>query len=267
VAGRDFLAGEVEHSASVIVLSDRLARNLLGRAPAVGATVRLNGRPFEVVGVFQPVANIFTEGDDGFAMVPYSTALRYLEGDAEWLQVQVVPRAGVTRAEAMEQVTEALRAERGLRPTEANDFALTGADGFRELFDRTTRAFVAVLLLLSSIGLALGGIGVVSIMTISVTERTREIGIRKALGATRADIVWQFLVESATLTLIGGVAGMALAASAVFLLSRLTPVPASIPAWSAAAAVGVIAAAGVGFGLYPAGRAARLDPVEALRHG
>jgi len=266
VAGRDFLPGEVTHSASVAVLSDRLARTLLGRTDVVGETVRLSGRPFEVVGVFAPKANVFTDTEYGWAVVPYSTALRYMEADPEWMQVQVVPRAGVKQAEAMDQVTEALRAERGLRPSAPNDFALTAQDAFRELFDRTTRVFVAVLLLLSSVGLAVGGVGVVAIMTISVTERTREVGIRRALGATRADILWQFLVESATMTLIGGVMGIALAAGSVFLLSRLSPVPAAIPLWSAVAAVGVITAAGLGFGLHPAVRAARMDPVVALRY-
>lgn len=266
IAGRDFLPGEVSHSASVAVLTDRLARTLLGRDDVVGGTVRLGGRPFEVVGVFRAQANVFTDTDYGYAVVPYTTALRYLDADPDWMQVQVVPRAGVTQRQAMDQVTEALRAARGLRPAAPNDFALSAQDDFRALFDRTTRVFVAVLVLLSSIGLAVGGIGVVAIMTISVTERTREVGIRRALGATRGDILWQFLVESATMTLIGGVIGIALAAGAVFLLSRLTPVPAAIPLWSAAVAVGVIALAGLGFGAWPAVRAARLDPVEALRY-
>jgi putative ABC transport system permease protein len=266
IAGRDLLPGEVEHSASVAVLTDKLARTLLGRDDAVGATVRLAGRPFEVVGVFRAQANVFTDTDYGYAVVPYSTALRYLDADADWLSVQVVPKAGVKQAEAMDQATEALRAARGLRPSQPNNFALEGQDDFRELFDRTTRVFVAVLILLSSVGLAVGGIGVVAIMTISVTERTREVGIRRALGATRADILWQFLVESATMTLIGGVMGITLASASVFLLAHLSPVPAEIPLWSAAIAVGVITAAGLAFGAYPAARAARMDPVVALRY-
>lgn len=265
-SGRDFLASEVQHARSTVILSDRLARTLFGRAEAVGQSVRFSGRPFEVVGVFRPQANVFTDTEYGWAVVPYTTALRYLEGDAEWLQVQVVPRAGASQAQAMDQVAEALRAVRGLRAAEPNNFALSRQDAFRELFDRTTRVFVVVLLLLSSVGLAVGGIGVVAIMTISVTERTREIGIRRALGATRGDIVWQFLVESATMTMIGGGIGMMVAVAAVFLLSRLSPLPAAIPLWSAVAGVGVIAVAGLGFGLYPARRAAGLDPVDALRH-
>jgi putative ABC transport system permease protein len=122
------------------------------------------------------------------------------------------------------------------------------------------------MLVLSSIGLLVGGVGVVAIMMISVTERTREIGVRKALGATRREILWQFLVEAVTVTVIGGLIGLALGAGGAFLLSKLTPIPAAVPLWSIAAAIAVSAFTGIGFGVYPANRAARMDPVEALRH-
>jgi putative ABC transport system permease protein len=122
------------------------------------------------------------------------------------------------------------------------------------------------MLVLSSIGLMVGGVGVVAIMMISVTERTREIGVRKALGATRSAILWQFLVEASTLTLVGGAAGMVVGGGIAFLLSRVTPIPAHVPVWSVVAALAASAFTGVGFGLYPASRAARLDPVEALRY-
>ena len=166
----------------------------------------------------------------------------------------------------MDQVTTALRSVRGLPPGQENDFAVVRQEAFTEMFNSLTWIFFLVMIVLSSIGLIVGGVGVVGIMMISVTERTREIGIRKALGATRNEILWQFLVEAVTVTLIGGIIGTVLGGAGAMLLSALTPVPASVPLWSIAAALGVSAISGIGFGLYPANRAARLDPVDALRY-
>lgn len=135
-----------------------------------------------------------------------------------------------------------------------------------QMFNRLTGAFFLVMLVLSSIGLMVGGVGVVAIMMISVTERTREIGVRKALGATRREILWQFLVESMTVTLVGGAIGVLFGGGGAMLLGALTPIPAAVPLWSVVAALAVSAVAGIGFGLYPANRAASLDPVEALRY-
>src|SRR5437773_9833682 len=134
------------------------------------------------------------------------------------------------------------------------------------IYNKLFGTFFVVGLALSSIGLMVGGVGVVAIMMISVTERTREIGVRKALGATRRAILWQFLVEASTLTLVGGAAGMLVGGCLAFAISRVTPIPANVPLWSIVVALGVSALTGVGFGLYPASRAARLDPVEALRY-
>jgi putative ABC transport system permease protein len=134
------------------------------------------------------------------------------------------------------------------------------------MFDRLTGVFFLVMLVLSSIGLMVGGVGVVAVMMISVTERTREIGVRKALGATRREILWQFLVEAATVTVVGAAIGLALGIGGALLLATAAPIPAMVPLWAIAAALAVAAISGVGFGLYPAWRAARLDPVEALRY-
>jgi putative ABC transport system permease protein len=139
-------------------------------------------------------------------------------------------------------------------------------EALADMFNQIAGAFFLVMLILSSIGLMVGGVGVVAIMMISVTERTREIGVRKALGATRREILWQFLVESMTVTVIGGIIGIAVGGGGALLLGALTPIPAAVPLWSIAAGLGVSAITGIGFGLYPANRAARLDPVEALRY-
>ena len=166
----------------------------------------------------------------------------------------------------MDDVTVALRTSRGLRPADENNFALIRQEAFMALFNRITGTIFLVMLVLSSIGLMVGGVGVVAIMMISVTERTREIGVRKALGATRREILWQFLVESVTVTVIGGLIGLAVGGAGAMLLAALTPVPAQVPLWSVVAAIAVSAFTGIGFGVYPANKAARLDPVEALRH-
>jgi putative ABC transport system permease protein len=264
--GRTFLPGEVKGAASVVVVNAVLARALFGGADPTGAVVHLDGRPFQVVGVFAERPSLFSDGHSGWAVTPYTAAVRYLEPQLDWMDVQVWPAPGVTQQRAMDEVVEALRTLRRLRPTQPSTFALVRQDGFRDFIDRTTRVFVAVLLSLSSIGLAVGGIGVVSLMTISVTERTREIGLRKALGATRGAILREFLLESVAVTLLGSVLGLGLAMLVAGTLSLLTPLDAHVPLASAAAALCVMAVSGVGFGIWPALRAARLDPAVALAH-
>jgi putative ABC transport system permease protein len=172
----------------------------------------------------------------------------------------------VTQGTAMDQVTAAMRVSRGLKPEEENSFDLVGGEKFLEKFNSMTQGFFLVMLALSSVGLMVGGVGVVAIMMISVTERTREIGVRMALGATRGEILFQFLVEAATLTVIGGVCGLLLGGSIAWAVNRYTPIPAAIPLWSVAAAILASAITGIFFGLYPANKAAALDPVEALRY-
>jgi len=164
------------------------------------------------------------------------------------------------------EVIATLRSLRGLKPGQENNFSIVTQDKLLDSWNQVTGMFFLVMLVLSSIGLMVGGVGVVAIMMISVTERTREIGVRKALGATRRAILWQFLVEASTLTLVGGAVGMLGGGVLAFAVSRLTPVPAHVPLWSIIAALAASALTGIGFGLYPASRASRLDPVEALRY-
>jgi putative ABC transport system permease protein len=182
------------------------------------------------------------------------------------MEVAVVPTERASTAEAQDQVTAALRSKRGLRPDQANNFAIVTQDRVLEAFNKITAGFFIAMITLSSVGLMVGGVGVVAIMMISVTERTREIGVRKALGATRGEIMFQFLVEAATLTLVGCLVGMGLGALAAAAIRQFTPIPASVPLLSVVAAVLVSILTGVLFGLYPANKAARLDPVEALRY-
>jgi putative ABC transport system permease protein len=267
VEGRNFTNNEVQRSANVAVLTQELAETLFQGATPVGKDVRIRGQLFRVVGVYKEVDNIFNTGSEGNKVyVPTTTALKRLDADPEWMQLLVVPAAHATQEEAMEEVTARLRMARGLRPGEENNFALMRPDAFGEMFDRMTGVFFLVMLVLAGIGLIVGGVGVVGIMMISVTERTREIGVRKALGATPREILWQFLVESMTVTVIGGVIGLLIAAGLAALIGAITPVPAAIPLWAVIASLAAAAISGMGFGLYPAFKAARLDPVEALRY-
>jgi putative ABC transport system permease protein len=178
----------------------------------------------------------------------------------------VVTAHHATQAEAMDDVITLLRTRRGLTPATDNNFAVVRQDQLIEVFNRFTAAFFVIMIALSSVALMVGGVGVIAIMMIAVTERTREIGIRKAIGATRREILWQFLFESATLTVIGSAIGMALGGGAAAILAAVSPIPARVPIPAIVAALTMAAVAGIVFGLWPAMRAARLDPVEALRY-
>lgn len=266
--GRFFTTAELRGGDPVVVLEETFEAKLFGREEALGRNVRVGGRPLRVVGIYRTPDNIFQPPTQQIsAIVPYETGRRYFrydETNALWIVVK--PRAGVTVAEAQDAVTVALRRHRGLRPGEPNTFDLITQDQILDIFNQLTSVFFLVMVALSSVALMVGGIGVMGIMMVSVTERTREIGVRKALGATRREILWQFLVEAATLTLVGGGIGVLLGLGAGQGLKGILGFQGGPPIWSAAMAVGVSIAIGLAFGLLPANRASRLDPIEALRY-
>jgi putative ABC transport system permease protein len=264
--GRPFLAGEADRSAPVAVISSDLAEDVFEGASALGATVRLGGAPFTIVGVFRPKANLFNPGRQLFAYVPATTAFKTLPANDEWMEFWVVPEASAGQERAIDEVILAMRTMRRLAPSAENDFVVVKQERMAEMVGNITGAVTMVMTVLASIGLLVGGVGVVGIMLISVTERTREIGVRKALGARRGEILWQFLVEAATVTVIGALVGLLLGGGGALFLAAFTPIPAQVPIWAALAALAAAAVTGILFGLYPAWRAARLDPVEALRH-
>jgi putative ABC transport system permease protein len=266
--GRWFTRAELERGAAVAVLEDNAARRLFGREIALGRTVRLHGRPARVIGVYAPPSNIFQPaGQEIGAIVPFRMADHDYEVDktnALWIVVK--PREGVAVGDAQDAVTVALRRMRGLRPAERNTFDLITQDQILQIFNKLTGVFFLVMIVLSSVALFVGGIGVMAIMMVSVTSRTREIGVRKALGARRGDILLQFLIEAATLSGIGGLIGIAGGLAAGHLVTGLLRIDAGVPLWSAAVAATVSIGIGLVFGLLPANRAARLDPIEALRY-
>ncbi len=271
-AGRNFIPAEVEQSRAVLVMSRPLAEELFGRIDPIGKRVRVSAGSrgvselFTVVGIFEIGENIFSDAVRHFVILPYSAALKRLKANDMFLQVLVVPRPEVPPSEVQDQVISLLRTMRGLGPKDENNFAVIRSAQLVDLFNQLTAVFFIVMLALSSVGLLVGGVGVIGIMLISVTERTREIGIRKAVGATRREILWQFLVEAGVLTFLGGAIGLILGATAANGVEYLTPIPAVIPLWSVAAALTMALLTGMLFGLLPAVRASRLDPVDALRY-
>jgi putative ABC transport system permease protein len=266
VAGRNFTAQENDVAAPVVIVNEKVVEKLFLGEEAVGKDVRLGGKLFSVIGVYKPIANVFDSGDRGKVIVPFNTAERRLNTWTAWMDITVKPRDGANREAVMDDVIAALRISRHLRPAQVNDFFVSTPEKLMQLYDRIVGVFFLVMIVLSAIGLLVGGVGVIAIMMISVTERTREIGVRKALGATRGTILWQFLVEATTLTLVGAVAGLVIGGLSTLLIRSSTPIEASTPPMAIVAALLASGFAGIVFGMLPAMRASRLDPVEALRY-
>ncbi|MGH7448788.1 MAG: ABC transporter permease, partial [Longimicrobiales bacterium] len=264
--GHDMLRNDVRSGAPVVLLTTHLAETLYGALDPVGRTVRINGKPFEVVGVVKMSENVFSAFQRNLAIMPYTSLMKHLGAWDGMLLVFAAPNSATSQDEAMDQVTTLLRTTRGLRPGEDNNFALVRQEEFLDTFNKVTNVFFIVMIALSSVGLMVGGVGVIAIMMIAVTERTREIGIRKAIGATKHEILWQFLFEAVTVTCIGAIIGMLIGAGGAYLVAALTPIPASVPLGAIVAALIMAAIAGVAFGMWPAWKAANMDPVEALRY-
>ena len=266
--GRWFTHPELVAGSAVAVIDQDVARTLFGRIDPLGKVVGIGGRAARVIGVYVAPANIFNPpGQSTGAIVPFAMLDHQLPFDrtnALWIVVK--PRPNVTVADAEEAAMVTLRRIRHLRPSQANSFDLLTQDQILDTFNKLTGVFFLVMIVLSAVALMVGGIGVMAIMMVSVTDRTREIGVRKALGATRLDILLQFLVEAATLTGIGGLIGIFLGLAFGRLATAAMRIEATTPLLYTVVAVIVSVGIGVVFGLLPANRAARLDPVEALRY-
>jgi putative ABC transport system permease protein len=275
VAGRNFLPSDVASGAPVMVITTDLAEKLFGDLDPIGRTVRVTNtntwnapvdQPFRVVGVFKQASNIFASIAKHWGVLPYTAGLKHLGFSDDMIGGLIVTETNATQQEAMDQVRATIRVQRGMKPGDADNFALVRQEEMARTFNRITGIFFAVMIALSSVALMVGGVGVIAIMTIAVTERTREIGIRKALGATQREILFQFLFESVTVTMIGGIIGMLIGGGLAMLVRAFTPLQAVVPLGGVLAALGMATVAGVLFGLWPAWRAARMDPVVALRY-
>jgi putative ABC transport system permease protein len=266
--GRWFTKAEMAAGSPVVVLESDVVAKLFGAVNPIDKWVRIGGRPVRVIGVYQEASNIFEPpGQEQFAIVPYRLLDHAFTIDKTNAQlIPVKPKPGVTVEQAQNAVTVALRELRHLRPGDKNTFDMITQDQILDLFNKISGAFFLVMMALSAVGLLVGGIGVMAVMMISVTERTREIGIRKAVGATRRDILQQFLVEAATLTGLGGLAGIIVGLGIGRLANVAMHIDATPPLDLTLLAVFISVGIGIAFGLLPARRAARLDPIEALRY-
>jgi putative ABC transport system permease protein len=266
--GRFFSEVDDLHKRNVMVIGFNVAEALFpGKGTVAGTQVRLGGEVFEIVGVMEKrKGNFFGENqEDNSIYIPYETGKKLSPG-SEWMLLIIQARSGQI-ASALEQSREILRRQRGVRFNEPDNFDLSTADKIISDFDSITALIGVIAIAISGVGLLVGGIGVMNIMLVSVTERTQEIGIRKALGARRGDIVRQFLYESMVLTFLGGALGIALALLVSQVIIVLLPsLPASVPLWAVATALITSVAIGLVFGVWPAQKASKLDPIECLRY-
>jgi putative ABC transport system permease protein len=265
-AGRGFTEDEVKHRAPVCVLGHDPADLLFPHGGAVGQWIEYDGHRFLVVGTFKAKGKMLGEPMDDFGLFPLSLLSRQWDyGDAvDYLLVR--PQGPESVEPLRDEITELLRRRRGVRADQPDDFSITSQAELLDLYRRITSVFFLVTVLLSSIGLLVGGIGVMNMMLVSTKERTREIGVRAALGARRRDILGQFLTEAVTLTLVGGLLGIGLGYALAGVISLLFHAPLAVSPGAIALALGISGGVGIFFGWYPAFRASRLDPVEALRY-
>jgi putative ABC transport system permease protein len=262
--GRTISRIEVERSRPLAYLGYETAEKLFrGRNP-VDQTILVAGVHHRVVGVNEKKGTMFGNSLDDFVVIPLGS-FQKLFGSRRSLELTVKPTDPSLVPEAMDEARLALRINRKLRPADRDNFGLVTSDTFMELWNNFSRGAFAVLIGIVSLSLVVGGIVIMNIMLMVVSERTREIGLRKALGARRRDIVWQVLTESTTLSIVGGILGTMLGFGLALLVSAFSPLPAAIQPWSVVLGIGMTAIVGLFFGLYPALRAARLDPIEALR--
>ena len=262
--GRMMSAAEVARNRPVVLLGWDIADQLFGEVSPLDHTILIQGMHFRVVGVSERKGGVFGASRDGFAVIPIGLHMK-LFGARQSLTLMVKPVSSAALPRAMDDATVALRVARRLKPSEPDNFGIYTSDTLLGIYQQATTGIFAVLVGVVALSLLVGGIVIMNIMLMVVTDRTREIGLRKALGARRRDIMSQVLTESVTLSTAGGLAGIALGFLAAQIIAAVTPLPARLEPWSVVLGIGITAGVGLFFGAYPASRAAHLDPIEALR--
>lgn len=262
-AGRHFSPFEEEHSRAVCVVGSEVARRVLRSEAPIGRTIRVDGRHLEIVGVLQERPSVLGANQNRVVLMPLGRYLKMFGSPSlsVGFLVDEISRIDAVR----DEIRVRMRIRHGLKPSRIDDFAVTSSEGIIALWQGISRAIFTALIMLVAISLVIGGVVIMNVMLVSVNERTREIGLRKAIGARRADILSQFLAESVVISMLGGFLGILLGFVLAVVISALSPLPYAVEPWSIAAGLVVTFAVGVFFGLYPANRAASLDPVESLR--
>ncbi|HKO43956.1 MAG TPA: ABC transporter permease [Pyrinomonadaceae bacterium] len=259
---------DMDNRDNVVIIGVDVARALFPYEDPLEKDIRIAGNPYHVIGVMEPLGNFFGQSRDNSLFIPITTFEKYYP-DRPFPEtvffIVVRPHSRAVVKSAMDEMTDILRRRRRVPLNAPNNFGMSSQDSLLDIYNQLTGATALVLTAISFVALMIGGIGVMNIMLVSVTERTKEIGVRKAVGATRANILSQFLIEAVVLTAIGGLAGLAIGELLAVIINKYSPLPAHVPLWAIGVGVGISAAVGIVFGLWPAWKAARLDPIEALR--
>ncbi len=266
VEGRFFTEADIAHRARICILGADANETLFPHTQAIGKDIRIGAEKFTVVGILEKRGTMFGQSQDNIVGIPITTLMKYFPYEMEFLEIIAAPADGISYEEATEQIINVLRRRRQVPFGKPNDFAVFGQDTLIDLYNQLTGAAYLVMIVISSIGLLVGGIGVMNIMLVTVKERTREIGIRKAIGARAGDILKQFLVEAVFLTGTGGAAGILIGFLVALIVRMTTPLPASVTPWSIVAGFSVSVSVGLFFGIFPAQKAARTDPIACLRY-
>ncbi len=262
--GRYVLDSDNEHRSAVAFIGSEVATRLFPTVDPLGKVLQIDGRPFEIVGVAKPLGSALGQSQDGFVYIPVQTFLK-VYGSRRSLSINIQARGAEWMARTQDEARVLMRARRHLRPGEEDNFGIIGSETLMDLWKQLTGVIAASMVGIVSVFLVIGGVVIMNVMLASVTERTREIGIRKSLGARRRDILMQFLVESSVMSAFGGALGVTGAWLLALLIGATTSIPMAVPILAVIIALGVSTAVGLFFGIYPASKAAKLDPIEALR--
>ncbi len=264
--GRSLTPLDVQHRRAVVVLGADITEDLFPHLDPIGQQVLIKGHRFTVVGTLEPKGNFLGESMDDFVITPITTLMKFYGKRRRSVTIVVEPVSVEATQLAIDQATQVLRRRRGVPYDQPNDFEIMTLDMLMDVYKKLTGSVFGAMVGIAGISLLVGGIGIMNIMLVSVTERTREIGIRKAIGAKRSDILYQFLIEAVTLSGLGGILGIGLGVGIGELVGAISPLPATIPIWSIILGFTFSAAVGIFFGIYPASKAAKLNPIAALRY-